>query len=357
MRRPAPRDLIRVGASIVSLLVIASCGDESPTQPSTVLDPSPTGPSLAVTSNSWSPIATMGCCMGSGISVGVVPNSAGPSKVYVFGGTNGSGGTGAVTRIYDVTTNTWSSPRNPFENEVPVYGTNGVGNIGDRLYFSGGWSEHDAWISAGTWVWDPAKDTLIAKANMPLYTAEGVSGVIGDKLYVLPGICSGFGWPAKGFCETEPIRKLFRYNPATNIWVTKASAPHYHKRGAGGVIDNKFYVVGGNKDFDPPTRALDVYDPATNTWKTLASLPVALQPITGAALRGKFYVVGGTSSGVKAYAYDPATNRWSSKAAPTNSGGSNSAAKVFLNGTSRLLMIVGATVDAPDFNGSQIYTP
>jgi N-acetylneuraminic acid mutarotase len=198
---------------------------------------------------------------------------------------------------------------------------------------------------------------MTQKADMPFRTAEGVTGVIGDKLYVLPGSCEALVVNAPGECASELIRKLFRFNPATNIWVTKASAPHYHKRGAAGVINNKFYVVGGNKDFDPPTRALDVYDPATNTWKTLASLPVALEPITGAALREKLYVVGGTSGGVKAYAYDPATNEWTSKAAPTYAGGSNSAAKVFLNGASRLLMIVGSTVDAPDFNGSEIYTP
>ena len=355
MRRPTPLRLAITASALVSLFAVESCGDSTPTQPSG--PPSPAVTALATTSNSWSPIAAMPCCDGSAISVGVVPASTGPSKAYVFGGTNGAGHTGAPTRIYDVATNTWSIPNNAQNNEVPVYGTNGVGNIGDKLYFTGGWSEHDAWIAAGTWVWDPATDTLIARADMPLHTAEGVSGVIGGKLYVLPGICSGFGWPAKGFCETEPIRKLFRYNPTTNIWVTKASAPHYHDRGAGGVINDKFYVAGGNSNLGSPTRALDVYDPATNTWKSLASLPVALQPISGAVLRGQLYVAGGASGGVKAYAYNPTTDKWVSKAAPTYAGASNSAAKVFLNGTSRLLMIIGATVDNPDFNGSQIYTP
>jgi N-acetylneuraminic acid mutarotase len=357
MRRPASRALALAASAVVGLPAVQSCNEATPTQPSNAPDWSPSTASLTATPNSWSPIAAMPCCDGVFISVGVVPSSTGPSKAYVFGGTNAYGQTGAYTRIYDVATNTWSYPKNAQNNKVPVYSTNGVGNIGDKLYFAGGWSEHDAWISAGTWVWDPAKDTLISRADMPFHTAEGVSGVISNKLYVLPGICSGFGWPAKGFCDTEPIRKLFRYNPTTNIWVTKASAPHYHKRGAGGVINDKFYVVGGNRDFDPPTRALDVYDPATNTWKSLAPLPVALQPITGAVLRARLYVAGGTGSGVTAYAYDPATDKWVSKAPPTYAAGSNSAAKVFLNGTSRLLMINGSTEDDPDFNGSQIYTP
>jgi N-acetylneuraminic acid mutarotase len=343
----------------LGLVAIAACGDNTPTQPSNTLDHSSSLPTLGATANSWALIAPMPGQAGQGPAVGVVPNSNGLSKAYVFGGTNGDGGSGANTRVYDVATNTWRFVSNDTETRVFAFNLNGVGNIGDKLYFSGGkdYGGGSLAITAEAWAFDPASETFTRKADMPLHTADGVSGVIGDKLYVLPGTCSGEGYPAKSYCETEPIRKLFRYNPSTNIWVTKASAPHYHKNGAAGVINNKFYVVGGNKDFDAPTRALDVYDPATNTWKTLASLPVALQPVTGAALREKFYVVGGNSGGVKAYAYDPATNKWTSKAAPTVAGGSNSAAKVFLNGTSRLLMIAGAITDAPDFNGSQIYTP
>ncbi len=123
--------------------------------------------------------------------------------------------------------------------------------------------------------------------------------------------------------------------------MTKASAPQYHKNGVGGVIGDRFYVVGGNKDFDAPTRALDVYDPATNTWKSLAPLPVVLYGLTGAVLRERLFVTGGTGFGGsgtrKTYAYNPATNTWAAKA-PSPAGivaFGNESAKVFLNGTSR----------------------
>jgi N-acetylneuraminic acid mutarotase len=163
--------------------------------------------------------------------------------------------------------------------------------------------------------------------------------------------------------QDEFIRKLFRYNPATNIWVTKASAPPYHKNGVGGVINNKFYVVGGNKDFDPPTRALDVYDPVTNTWKTLAPLPTTLPGLTGTVLQGLLYadgsVPGQTGSGSRRmYAYNPTSNKWIAKAAPPvgiGAFGNNAAAKVFLNGTSRLVVIQGPGVDEPSTSG--MYTP
>jgi len=359
MRRPTPRDLARVAASIVSLLVIASCGDESPTQPSNPAVPGTTL-SLATASNSWSPIAPMPCCFGASVSVGAVPNAAGQSIAYVFGGTTDAGGTGAPVRAYNVATNTWS-----VETGESNFGfnLNGVGVIGGKLYVTGGYEEHgEAPRAASTWVYDPATDIITQKADMPLHTADGVTGVIGDKLYVLPGSCYAIGIVAPGYCnQDEFIRKLFRYNPATDIWVTKASAPHYHKNGVGGVINDKFYVVGGNKDFDPPTRALDVYDPATNTWKTLAPLPTALQGLAGTALRGQLFVTGGTGFGGsgtrRMYAYNPTSNKWISKAAPPAGIGAftNSAAKVSLNGTSRMVVISGPLIDSPSTSG--IYTP
>jgi N-acetylneuraminic acid mutarotase len=339
----------------VGALSFAACGEDTTTQPSSPADPALSPPSLATASNSWSPIAHMPLQAGQGPAVGVVPNSVGPSKAYVFGGTNGAGGSGAGTRVYDVAANTWRVISNATETRVFAFNLNGVGNIGDKLYFSGGkdYGSGSLTITNAVWRFDPATETFSRKANMPLFTADGVTGVIGDKLYVLPGTCSGDGYPNPGFCAQEPIRKLFRYNPATNIWVTKASAPHYHKNGVGGVINNKFYVAGGFKDFQP-IADLDVYDPATNTWKTLAPLPTALNGVVGAVLQGQLFVIGTNSVGsIRHYAYNPTSNKWNAKAVPSHYGGP--AAKVFLNGTSRLLVLEGATVDSPD--RSQIYTP
>jgi N-acetylneuraminic acid mutarotase len=360
MRRPAPLDLALRGTYVVALFTVVGCGEETPTQPSSLADGSAT-PSLAITSGgNWSSIAPMPCCDGSGVSVGAVPNSAGQSIAYVFGGTNANGHTGSPVRAYNVATNTWSVKT----AEIAAFDGNGVGVIGGKLYLTGGYAEHDAIESTSPflWVYDPATDVLTQKANPPLRTAEGVTGVIGDRLYVLPGRCAAIGIVAEGWCnQDEFIRKLFRYNPATNIWVIKASAPHYHKNGAGGAINNKFYVVGGNKDFDPPTRALDVYDPATNTWKTLAPLPTALQGLTGTVLRGLLFVTGGTGFGGSGtrwmYAYNPTTNKWIVKTPPPAGIGArgNAAAKVILNGTSRMVVVSGPVVDGPSTSG--MYTP
>jgi hypothetical protein len=347
------RHLCYVLGLTVGALSFAGCGEDTPTQPSSPADPSLTPPSLATASNTWAPIAPMPGEFGFGPSVGVVPSSAGPSIAYVFGGTNGAGGTGVGVRAYNVATNAWSWKT----AQVYTFHMNGVGNIGDKLYFTGGYNEHGSpYREASTWAYDPATDVLTPKADMPLHTADGVTGVIGDKLYVLPGSCYAIGIVQPGYCfEEESIRKFFRYNPATNIWVTKASAPHFHKNGVGGVINNKFYVVGGEDDRRNPTRNLDVYDPATNTWKALASLPTALNSVVGAVLQGQLFVIGTNSSGsIRHYAYNPTSNKWNTKAVPSHYW-PGPAAKVFLDGSSRLLVLEGATVDFPD--QSQIYTP
>jgi N-acetylneuraminic acid mutarotase len=89
---------------------------------------------------------------------------------------------------------------------------NGVGKIGSKLYHSGGLRGGEAVYSSELHAYDYAGDRMIRKASMPKFTGDGVTGVINGKLYVLPGTCS----TEDGSCDLEPIRQLYRYDPATN---------------------------------------------------------------------------------------------------------------------------------------------
>ena len=246
-------------------------------------------------------------------------------------------------------TDTWTSDGAP---EAAVWQSNGVGTIGGKLYSSGGYNTHEEFdgLSNRVWAYDPAARQVIQLADMPKFTAEGVTGVINGKLYVLPGKCNANGWPRPGYCEQEPIRRLYRFNPATNTWAARKSAPHYHRSGAGGVIGGKFYVVGGFNG-SQPVADLDVYDPATDTWTTRAPIPTAGGAI-GTALQGKLYVMAGS----KAYVYNPGTNKWNSIAAPT--WGHDGVVRVVINGKPKLLAIGG--LHGPNFdipNDTEVYTP
>ena len=178
------------------------------------------------------------------------------------------------------------------------------------LYISGGWNfsgDPSQWIdvSSRLFAYDVAHDRLIRKADMPRATAEGVTGVIDHKVYVLAGKCVG-----------QPLcRDFYRYDPLTNGWTQLPPAPNSHRHGAGAVIGSKLYVAGGGGS---PYRAFDVYDAATNRWSSPGLLPAWRQFAVGTALKGKFWVVG-IAGGERdpdpfgdrnILTYNPATNTW-----------------------------------------------
>jgi N-acetylneuraminic acid mutarotase len=278
----------------------------------------------------------------------MAPNAAGQTIVYTFGANEGDGSgppdIGGPVHAYNVASNTWSSKG----SRTHIFRPNGIGKIGNKLYFSGGNSDGRSLptLTNQVWAYDYSHDVMIQKAPLPIVSSEGVSGVIDGKLYVLPGVCSGDNYPQAGFCAEEPTRRFYRYDPATNTWVARRQAPNFHRRGAAVVIDGKFYVAGGIAGVEsPPTlvAALDVYDPKTNTWRTLASMPKG-GSAAGAGLQGKFYVVVGGQT----YAYNPVTNQWKTRAAAP-SGGFGSVTRVTLDGKTYLFMATG--------NRSWLYTP
>jgi Kelch motif len=329
----------------ISMLAFAACGENAtPTQPEMGGDLAPAALSLAAAPNSWTPrAATPFDQFIYGYDLGMAPNSAGQSIVYTFGGTSSDdGSTGKRVQAYDVAQNTWSGRL----SNVAVFNSNGVGKIGSRLYFSGGY------LDAGNlptfdhrlWAYDYSQDRMLRKADLPIFGAEGVTGVINGKLYVLPGACSGDGYPNPGYCAVEQTRRFYRYDPATNTWVSRRQAPHFHRKGAAAVIDGKLYVAGGFAGSGTPVADLDVYDPATNTWRTLARIPRG-GAASGGSLRGQFYVVVGGAPN-RAYAYNRITNQWRARAAPPLFG---SVTQVTLKGSTYLFTATG--------DKSFLYTP
>jgi N-acetylneuraminic acid mutarotase len=349
MTRPSPLHL----ALTFSGLALAACGeDTTPTQPDTPEPQAPASLSLALASNTWTEKAALPTGA-TGVALGMAPNSVRQSIVYAMGGRI-DGFTGFSIQASAVATNTWTRKN----ARVFVANLNGVGKIGNRLYFSGGydWSSGSPAASSRLFAYDFTQDRLIPRASLPKFTADGVTGVIDGKLYVLPGTCSGDGWPAPGYCETEPIRQLYRYDPATDTWRTRKAAPHYHKSGGGAVLDGKFYVVGGFNNFAPVAH-LDVYDPATNTWRTLKPIPTAGRA-KATAFQGKLFVVSSfvenDQLAYRTYVYNPATNAWQTRAAPPDAG---AITRVTLGGKAHVLAVSGTGDEFSDLIPSQLYTP
>lgn len=351
----------------LGLYVIGACGDNAlPTQPKDFQQGTPAPqPSLSselsasATGNFWTLKAPFPAHPEAlsrlGSSVASANNASGKPTLYVFGGVDEVGHSWG-NHAYDPESDRWATSRGlPLGTAY----TNGVGKIGNKLYIAGGMLDpyYNPRVLASLFVFNPATHSMIRRADMPRPTANGVSGVIDGKLYVLAGFClSSIPDPRTGY--SVACRSLYRYNPLTNTWATLARAPHHHQAGAGGVIKGKFYAAGGYSLVNvAPTRNLDVYDPVTNTWKTLAPLPEGRANVAGAVLGNKLYVIGGQGSGPnatnKVFAFDPTTNTWRSRAPLLRGTTRTGAAPMTFSGQPHIFTVSGS--GGPPSN--QMYTP
>jgi Kelch motif len=347
---------VTLSATLV-LGAVACTSEDSPTQPGTAEMPSA---AVASAANSWSNRAAYPGRVTTKGFLAMAPNAAGQSIVYYLGGeplTEDEAVNGKRVKAYNVATNTWTTKA----AGVEVWGTNGAAKLGSSIYFSGGTYmddsfEHELFDTDEVWAYDYTGDRMIRKASLPIVSADGVSGVIGDKLYVLPGSCSTQFFPEPGYCSRADTRRFFRYDPAVNRWVGRPWAPHNHALGAAGVIQGKLYVVGGvNPRTGTASADLDRYDPVTNKWTTLAPIPTAGRAI-GAVIGGKLFVIVQPTVGERrSYDYTPSTNVWRSRAAPKLAH--DGVVRVTLGGTEHLLAAGDADRSQDNIpNASELYT-
>jgi N-acetylneuraminic acid mutarotase len=237
--------------------------------------------------------------------------------IYAIGGR----GTAALQKVeaYDPNTSTlvpWI-PRAPLPaaRELP----NGAAVINGKIYVAGGLTALGP--TSSLYVYNAASNSWSTKKPMPIRSHGGGAVAIDGKLWVITTQAGDSGR------FTGPTR-LFRYDPAADTWSEREPAPHRHHRAAVGVIGGKIYVAGGmtktirnevTYQYEPePWRELDVYDPATNVWTTKASMPTARWGAAAGVIDGKLYVAGGRGANYSELTamemYDPATNSWAARA-------------------------------------------
>jgi N-acetylneuraminic acid mutarotase len=291
-------------------LVLASC-DNQPTQPNLPADRPMLAAASAPAPDTWIPRAPERVER-VGFVTADVPNAAGQSVLYVIGGwIRGKGEGLKLVEAYNVATNTWSRKR---DLPIGLANINGAGVIGGRIYIAGGERQAYGWSTYAAFVYDPATDTWTRRAGMPVKGAEGVVGVIGDKLYVAQ--------PS----ETQADQShFFRYDPATNKWATLPRPKHAYSMG--GVLYGKLYLVGNQTE---------MYDPATNHWTDKAP-PPSPGPFgfwgTAAAAQARLYVFLGYQSPTLIYA--PLTDSWTARSTgPIDVD--RKAARVFVDGRPRI---------------------
>jgi N-acetylneuraminic acid mutarotase len=297
---------------------LAACDTAAPTNPSepgAVSSETLGGsPSLPAASNSWMMRRSLSPdrqVMAAGTINGII---------YVAGGRHIEPITNRVRVLarvdaYNVATNTWSQVASmPGPREEP----NGASVINGKLYVTGGRSnvvtpEQFFKPTKTLFVYNPATNSWMRKADMPQAGCGGVQGVISGKLYVyMPSVrwCNPAG-------SGGDMARFYQYNPSTNTWMSRATPPaealwSEAQIGAGGAINGKFYLVGHNS-------GLHVYDPTSNTWQTRASMSASRSGMKATMLNGKLFLVGGHELRSDfplptLEVYNPMTNTWALKA-------------------------------------------
>jgi N-acetylneuraminic acid mutarotase len=141
-------------------------------------------------------------------------------------------------------------------------------------------------------VYDPASNTWAAKQILPTPRNSMFAGVVNGKIYLIGGRV------ATAFATTGSVTDVVEeYDPATDKWgFLKDRMPTPRDEGVAGVFNNRIYVAGGESITalnNSVSRAFEAYDPASNSWQALGNMPLARYGVSGGVIGNRFHVVGG----------------------------------------------------------------
>jgi N-acetylneuraminic acid mutarotase len=277
-------------------------------------------PVVGAAENSWTTKEPMPTARG-GLGVAVVNG-----KIYAIGGLNNDVQLD-VNEEYNPVTDTWTT-----KTSMPTARSGfAIAVYNNKIYCIGGTTgDSDNVVSGFTGVvevYDPATDTWDTETPMLTPRADLCANVLNGKIY-----CTGGKkyWGVDPFYQELNLTEV--YDPVRNIWTKKSPMPIPVLGAASAVLNNKIYVIGGSRHFQPgwelaTVGSNQVYNPEDDAWSTREGLPTSKSYAAAGATSGvtapkKIYDVGGsnqTSYSDVTYAYDPSGNAWSTVAAmPTS---------------------------------------
>ena len=227
-------------------------------------------------------------------------------KIYAIGGNNGSGLVG-TNEMYDSVTDTWK-----FKEPMPTpRGAFAIIVYQNKIYCIGGRTSNGVMIgySNVNEVYDTVTNTWETKASMPGGLYGTAFGVVDGKFYLIGGSKRGVNTPL-------PSEANVVYDPLLDSWTTKEqipeSAQNYYI--ASTVVDNRIYCIkaGG---FTSSHHKNDVYDAVNDIWNVKTGPPLNQTYPTAASTTGvnapvRIYVLDASTNQV----YDPKTDSWTDAA-------------------------------------------
>ncbi|MEM7417307.1 MAG: kelch repeat-containing protein [Gemmatimonadota bacterium] len=241
-------------------------------------------------------------------------------RIYLAGGLSpdvaeSDGNISDRVYIYDPTADEWSEgPSLPEPRHHPYLVSTGAElfSIGGFIAANGGrWS-----ASTDILRLDDATDSWVKVAELLTPQSETVAVHAGRMIYIATGRAptgsANAEWTDQGDVASLQVFDTESYGVA---FATSSSIAR--NSGAGAVIDDKLYVVGGRVVGGGNVATNEMFDLQTGEWTTLAPMPNAQGGIAAAALDGRLYVFGGEyfesgGGGVhrESWEYDPSTDTW-----------------------------------------------
>ena len=218
-------------------------------------------------------------------------------KIYVIAGFVASGQSSNVVEVYDPLANAWSRKADLPEPRDHAM----AAALGGKVYvFGGGLGT----ATRSAFAYDLAADRWLRVQDMPFRRTAGGAAVLSERIVVVGGT------------GDSPLVTM-SYDPSRDGWGMGPGlllpAPREHL--AVTAAEGKVYVIAGRWDGALKDTNL-VADSTSGQWRALAPMPTARGGTAGGVVNGRIYVAGGeafdpTRTFAQVEVYDPATDAWS----------------------------------------------
>ena len=261
-------------------------------------------------------------------------------------------------RRYDLASNTWTALA-PMVDAVTdasaVYSP-----INNKVYVFGGSSVLTATVSNATRIYDITSGTWSAGTVMPGNRSFMASGYFNNKIYLVAGYSTGNVTPTES--------QVWEYDPVANTFDTTRLAIPHPIGGAGyGIINGHIYVAGGRDGVAATYNGLFDYNIAANTWTQKANVPNGVNVPGSGVKNGQLWLLAGGTGGVAfgtsniTQVYDPGSDTWSSGSTMVTTrtfiGGTNIGNTLFAPGGYNGATTINTVETLPNCPGGATPTP